>query len=75
MPIYEYCCIGCNNEFETLVFRSDEVISCPKCRGTEVRRLMSACSFKSEGDFSASGSSSRSSGCSSCSASSCSSCH
>jgi len=75
MPIYEYCCMNCKNEFEALVFKSDEVISCPKCKGTEVRKLMSACCFKCEGDFSASGASSGSSGCSSCSSGSCSSCH
>jgi putative FmdB family regulatory protein len=75
MPIYEYCCTKCNSEFETLVFRSNEVVSCPKCHGTEVRKLMSACCFKTEGAYSGAGSSSGSSGCSSCSSGSCSTCH
>jgi len=72
MPIYEYQCSACNKEFETLVFKTDEKVSCPKCKGTEVRRLMSSCSFKSEGNYSSSASSSS---CSGCAATSCSTCH
>jgi len=72
MPIYEYTCANCNKDFETLVFRSDEEVSCPRCKGTDVHRLMSACGFKSSGSFTpASGSS----GCSGCSSTNCSSCH
>ena len=46
MPIYEYRCEKCQEEFERLVFAgdTDEVI-CPKCGSAEVNRLMSACSF------------------------------
>jgi len=72
MPIYEYRCNKCDNEFECLVFRSDDAISCPDCDGENVERLMSACSFKSSGSYSPVGGSS---GCASCSSSNCSSCH
>ncbi len=72
MPIYEYHCCACENDFEKLVFGNDEVV-CPKCGG-EVKRLMSSCSFKSAaGDFKTSGTGK--SGCSSCSATSCATCH
>lgn len=72
MPIYEYRCLKCNAEFETLVLGGSDKASCPECKGEDVERLMSACAFKSGGDFTpASGSSN----CSSCSSTNCSSCH
>jgi putative FmdB family regulatory protein len=50
MPIYEYRCENCDNDFETLVFGTED-ICCPKCKGP-VERVMSCCSFKSgAGDF------------------------
>lgn len=73
MPIYEYQCCRCDDRFEKLVFRQEDV-SCPKCGG-EVRRLMSACSFKTGGAADVQPSGSAKSGCSSCSATSCASCH
>jgi len=72
MPIYEYKCAKCDEEFETLVFRSDENVACPHCKGGNVRRLMSACSYKSGESYVPS---SGSSGCSTCSSSNCSTCH
>ncbi len=72
MPIYEYHCCKCEDDFEKLVFGKDEVV-CPKC-GSHVERLMSACSFKSAaGDFKTSGTGK--SGCGTCSATSCATCH
>jgi putative FmdB family regulatory protein len=74
MPIYEYRCGKCEDDFEVLVFGRDEVV-CPTCGGT-VERLMSTCSFKSAsgaGDFNTSSTSK--SGCSSCSGTSCATCH
>lgn len=72
MPIYEFRCSTCSHEFERLVFKSDEPVECPKCKGKEVSRLMSACAFKTDAGFTpATGSS----GCSSCSATSCAGCH
>jgi putative FmdB family regulatory protein len=72
MPIYEYKCESCDNEFETLVFGTDEQVCCPRCEGNDVKRLMSACGFKSGEAFTPS---SGSSGCATCSSTNCSSCH
>ena len=72
MPIYEYKCMKCKKDFECLVFGNNGDICCPDCNSKKVKRLMSACSFKNEGNFS---SSAASSGCSSCSGGSCSTCH
>ena len=77
MPIYEYKCKKCKEEFECIVIGSGKDIACPACNGKKVERLMSACSFKSSGKYTASGGSASggSSGCASCAGGSCSSCH
>ena len=72
MPIYEFKCSKCDEEFETLVFRSDESVACPLCKGENVKRLMSACRYKSSGSYTPS---SASSGCATCSSTNCSTCH
>jgi len=42
MPIYEYQCETCGNDFEKLIFNSeDESIDCPKCGEKKVKRLLS----------------------------------
>ncbi len=47
MPIYEYECQSCKHRFEELVSTSsDEMPECPECRQKEVKKLMSAGSFK-----------------------------
>jgi putative FmdB family regulatory protein len=42
MPIYEYACT-CGKTFEELIIRrSDEAdVRCPRCKGSDVERLMS----------------------------------
>jgi putative FmdB family regulatory protein len=40
MPIYEYACGQCGNEFEALV-RSDTTPECPGCHSTELRKKLS----------------------------------
>jgi putative FmdB family regulatory protein len=71
MPIYEYRCGQCADEFELLVFRNEEP-ACPKCGSKELNKKMSACGFSVGSKFTAASSSG--SGCSGCSSSNCSSC-
>jgi putative FmdB family regulatory protein len=40
MPIYEYACRGCGEEFETLV-RTGTVPECPTCHSTELEKRLS----------------------------------
>ncbi len=43
MPIYEFLCEDCGHEFETLLRNREEVsgLTCPKCKGRRLKRLMS----------------------------------
>ena len=41
MPIYEYQCESCSQEFETLVRSAADVPNCPKCGGIDLARLFS----------------------------------
>ncbi len=69
MPIYEYRCAGCNEEFEVLVFgnKQDE---CPKCASKDVKKKLSTFGMGGvEKPFAGS-----SSGCTSCSKGTCTSC-
>jgi len=47
MPIYEYYCSKCQQEFELMrpISKVDEPAFCPSC-GTEGQRLVSACASK-----------------------------
>jgi len=72
MPIYEYRCDLCGEEFEELVLGTSPKVNCPKCKKAKVTKLMSACSFKSGGNFSSSAGDST---CGTCSSHNCSSCH
>ena len=74
MPIYEYHCSACNKNFEELVTSSGEKVTCPKCGGKKVKKLMSACAHRSRGADGSTTMSSSAGGCSSCSGGSCSSC-
>ena len=40
MPIYEYACRACGNEFETLV-RGGETPSCSRCASSELEKKLS----------------------------------
>jgi len=49
MPIYEYKCLKCRNEFETMQKFSDSPVKrCPSCGGP-VKRLISHSSFHLKG--------------------------
>ena len=41
MPIFEYACSSCGNEFETLVRQSAPAPECPSCHGTELKKKLS----------------------------------
>ena len=48
MPIYEYACKGCGEEFELLI-RGEEAPACPSCDGDDLDRLLSLPRVHSEG--------------------------
>ncbi|MCP4682639.1 MAG: zinc ribbon domain-containing protein [Desulfobacterales bacterium] len=75
MPIYEYKCLSCREDFETIVFGTNDKVACPHCNGEKLERLMSACGFRSGGSDTSVTPSSASSGCASCSSGACSTCH
>jgi putative FmdB family regulatory protein len=70
MPIYEYKCSNCGEDFEKLVFGNQKV-RCPKCDSGDIKKKFSV--------FSAAGTekplAGTSSGCTSCTKSTCSNCH
>ena len=69
MPIYEYKCKSCSEDFEKLVFGNQEV-SCPKCGSKDVKKKFSVfCATGTEKPLAGS------SGCTSCNKSTCSTCH
>ncbi len=74
MPIYEYRCKECGNEFEELILGKEENISCPKCKSSNISRLLSLCRSKVSGNEFSIGGTSSGGGCSSCSGGNCSSC-
>ncbi|MDO5537473.1 MAG: zinc ribbon domain-containing protein [Desulfovibrionaceae bacterium] len=78
MPMYEFHCNKCNDNFEELA-SATETVSCPKCGSNDTERLMSACRcITGSGggdDYSASsGGHSSGCGCSGCSGGHCSTC-
>lgn len=47
MPIYEYKCNKCKNQFAKLVFNQDTKIECPNCKSEDVEKLISSISSSS----------------------------
>ncbi|WP_166824612.1 FmdB family zinc ribbon protein [Thalassoroseus pseudoceratinae] len=41
MPLFEFRCPACDNQFEYLV-RGQESVQCPKCQNAKPEKLMSA---------------------------------
>ena len=77
MPIYEYKCKKCGNQFEMLTFGMSEKADavCPKCKSKKTSRMMSAFGRGKYASLAAGGAgAASSSGCGSCSSSNCSSC-
>ena len=51
MPIYEYRCESCGHELDALQKLSEDPLrDCPECESSELRRLISAPSFRLKGD-------------------------
>lgn len=79
MPIYEYRCEGCKQDFERLGSMRDRDcdVECPLCSHLGAEKLMSRCTSKSErslSDFQGMGGSAGGGGCSGCAATSCGTC-
>ena len=53
MPIYEFKCQSCGDQFEQLVLpwleNASQKPECPSCHGQEVERTLSICAVSSEG--------------------------
>jgi putative FmdB family regulatory protein len=49
MPIFEYECLGCGNQFEYLVLPSSPKAECPSCKRKKLKQLISLCAVSSEG--------------------------
>jgi putative FmdB family regulatory protein len=49
MPIYEYRCHKCANEFELLILKTSPAPACPACESQEIEQLISAFAVDSEG--------------------------
>jgi putative FmdB family regulatory protein len=71
MPIFEYKCNSCGEDFEKLVFGNQEM-SCPKCSSKEIKKKFSV--FCAAGTEKPLAGTAASSGCAACSKTSCSSC-
>ncbi|RMF96894.1 MAG: zinc ribbon domain-containing protein [Candidatus Schekmanbacteria bacterium] len=72
MPVYEYECQDCKEEFEYLLLSKDSKIHCPKCNGEHIIKKMSLCGFASGDKFTSS--SPGGSACSGCTSTNCSTC-
>lgn len=80
MPLFEYKCSDCSEEFEELVFDRDECPPCPKCGSENTGKLMSAVRSRTGGFTPDAGGADSGpapaapSGCAGCSGGNCSSC-
>jgi putative FmdB family regulatory protein len=49
MPIYEYRCHRCSNEFELLLLPASPPPACPSCESQEIEQLLSGFAVSSDG--------------------------
>jgi putative FmdB family regulatory protein len=49
MPIYEYICDNCKNEFEKIVINKQQEIACPKCASKKATIQLSVFSSTTAG--------------------------
>ena len=45
MPIFEFKCQQCNNQFEVLVRKRNTKTVCPACKGGQITKLVSGGGF------------------------------
>lgn len=47
MPIFEFKCLGCEEFIEILVMNKEETVemTCPKCKGKELERVLSSTNY------------------------------
>jgi putative FmdB family regulatory protein len=52
MPLYEYICSDCGNEFEKVVhfFNSNNEVICPRCESKETHRQLSLVASRNSGE-------------------------
>lgn len=76
MPMYEFQCNACEEEFEELVRADDEVVECPACGTNRVTRKLSTFAYRSVsgGTVTSSSASHSGGGCSGCASHNCGSC-
>lgn len=48
MPLFDYRCTSCSNQFEFLVLRGQEPRACPQCGAATIEKQLSLPSVKSE---------------------------
>lgn len=48
MPIYEYQCRNCDEQFELLVLKGT-VVECPSCKSSDLEQLLSGFAVSSDG--------------------------
>jgi putative FmdB family regulatory protein len=47
MPIFEYRCQKCSEEFEKIIMGEEKNVECPQCGGTETKKLLSSFAVQS----------------------------
>jgi putative FmdB family regulatory protein len=48
MPLYEYKCTGCGNQFELLILKASQSVACPECSSDAVERMLSMFAVSSD---------------------------
>jgi len=48
MPLYEYVCKACRDEFEALVRAQDPAPVCPSCKSSDLEKLITAAAMSSD---------------------------